>query len=1066
MSVILKANRLRCILLILSGIPLLSPAVNLPDSPQSKEFIIQHWNSQHGLPVNSIHAMAQTKDGFIWMATQEGLVRFDGFEFITFSQKNNPAFLFNDIYSLLVCRDGSLLIGCHAGHLILYKDRIFRLLTHPELYGGKNVTALAEDDHNTYWIGTSGGGLGHFRNQADFSFLRNTDGLPDNIINALLPDGQGGLWIGTQAGLSHYFQGRFSNYCQKDGLTDNYIRCLYLDQQQTLWIGTQNGGLNRFYQGKFSPYHYGKLKKNQTIVSITGDTSGNLWIAANGEGIYRISASMLSPFSLDEGLPSNNIHCLLTDLHNHLWMGTLDAGISLLQPRLVNVFTSKDGLSDNVIMPVFSDKQGGIWIGTAKGGLNYYNHENFSQFQKKMKLPGIPLTSITEDASGTLWIGTAGSGLYAWKDGLLKNYTLKDGLLSNVINAVYADRKGRLWIGTDGGGLSRYEKGRFTTLTSREGLSHDQINCLLQDKKGRMWVGTNGGGINRLDEEKIKWITSENGLRDDEILSLYEDHDGILWVGCSHAGLVMIRNDSVEVFSKEDGLDADKIQQILEDAKGNLWMSGPLGIFSVSKKALLELADGKSNKILSVHYGVNEGMLSSECTSKVFPAGCRGRDQELWFPTLNGLIMIDAARQKQEMPLPSICLTRVFVNEQEVVPDQEITLQPGLINLEIQYTSPGFNPLRELSFKYKLEGFDLYWINAGSRRSAFYTHLPPGRYEFKVTATNDFGGERKMESLIKINILPYFYQTAWFFLICAIAALFIFWFLVRYQYRKIKEKQLNRLVEERTRELREEIRQKELAQSALSEAKDRIEQSDRLKSSLLAFLDQDFRTPVNSIMGFSEILMQDKASEKEPGISHYIHESGKHLLDTLDSAMLLAQLDPGKDPPSHLQDLIPLIQAALNPLQKVSEGGERQVVTDPESEKPKPFKPGPYQLLLVEDNEINAALVKSYIGKDYEVDVAIDGNSALEKVAVKQYDAILMDINLGKGIDGLTATQKIREIPSYQSTPIIAVTGYTMAGMQERLIDGGCSYYLAKPFGKKLLVDLLITILPEKKQTE
>jgi len=1062
----LKIRLLFGLFLLLAGTGLKTFSAKIPDLQEARHFLIQHWTSREGLPVNSVQAMAQTPDGFIWMATQEGLVRFDGSEFTTFSKINTPAFLSDDIYSLLLCRDGSLLIGCHAGHLIRYNNHVFTLLTHPELYGGKNVTALCEDSENGYWIGTFGGGLGHFQSQTRFSFLRNTDGLPGNIINAMIPDEEGGLWIGTQDGLSRYSNGKFKNFTKKDGLTDDYILSLCLDHQKRLWIGTNNGGINLYRDGKFVKAGQGYLKKNLPIRAIVEDHSGTIWIGSMGEGIYSFRDDAGQKLSTENGLSGNNILCLLAGKDKNLWAGTSDAGFNLISPRLIDVFTTKDGLSDNIILPVYRDPGGGIWAGNAKGGLDYFFNGRFEQFQKKLKLPSIPLITITRDKEGGLWAGTAGAGLFSYRNGSVKQYTTQNGLRSNMINAVYTARDSVLWAGTNGGGVSRFEKDRFITLTSKEGLSHDQVNCLIQDRKGRMWIGTNGGGINRLDPGKITWITSENGLPDDEVLTMYEDREGTVWVGCSHNGLAMIRGDSIEVFNTEDGLCEDKILQILEDSKGNLWMSGSHGIFSVAKTELLDLAAQKISKVHTSFYGTGDGMLSAECSGRVFPAGCIGDDDHLWFPTLNGLARVDANLRQKDSVFLGVCLTRVFINDLEVNTDQTIELEPGTVNLEIQYTCPEYNFHQAFSFKYILEGFDFYWTKAGTRKSAFYTHLPPGKYEFLAAVEGPFSVEGKPVSLLKLNILPYFYQTAWFFALCIIAAAGFFWFVVRYQYRKIKEKQLNRMVDERTRELRHEISRREMAQKELMDAKEKVEQSDRMKSSLLSFLNQDFRTPVNSIMGFSEMLMQEPPSDNDPGISQYIHESGKRLLDTLDSAMLLAQLDQGKEMPSGLQDLLPVIEAALKPMQKLPESGPTPEQFPSESQVSLQKKAGPYLILLVEDNEINVALIKSYLGKDYEIDVAMEGEAAIEKAIQKQYDAILMDINLGKGMDGLTATQRIRNLPGYPSTPIIAVTGYTMAGMQERIIEGGCSYYLAKPFGKKLLVDLLITVLPEKKTPE
>ena len=345
------------------------------------------------------------------------------------------------------------------------------------------------------------------------------------------------------------------------------------------------------------------------------------------------------------------------------------------------------------------------------------------------------------------------------KNGVFKTFTEVDGLPNDLITTLYEDTKGNLWIGTFGG-LGRLTNEEFTTFTTRDGLSSDAVISLHEDSDGTLWIGTNGGGLNRMKDGKFTAYTTSNGLLD------------------------------------------DVVYRILEDGQNNLWLSCRKGIFHISKKELDEFAKGMIASIAPVAYGTADGMMTRECSGGGDPAGWRGSDGKLWFPTIKGVAMIDPERMKTNSHAPPVVIEQIRIDDKSFAPSERLELPAGTTRFDLYYTAPSFVAPEKVRFKYKLEGFDKDWIDSGTRRIAYYTNLRPGAYTFRVIASNNDGVWNETGAAFALYLKPYFYQTYWFYAVCLLALVLLAWLLFRLRVRGMQA-QFGAVLAERTRIARE-----------------------------------------------------------------------------------------------------------------------------------------------------------------------------------------------------------------------------------------------------------------------
>jgi signal transduction histidine kinase/sugar lactone lactonase YvrE len=641
-------------------------------------------------------------------------------------------------------------------------------------------------------------------------------------------------------------------------------------------------------------------------LSLRGDRHGSLWVGTEDGGLTRIARDgHASTYTARDGLSNDIVLEILEDREGNLWAGTQDGGLNRFSDSRFVTWTAREGLAANIVWPVLGDREGGIWVGTSNGGLSRLREGRVvASYDTGDGLPSNAVQALAEDRDGTLWVGTRGGGLARMRQGRLS--VLERPLPGPSVSALCAARDGGLWIGLRGGGVCRLEDGSLECFGPEQGLPAPGIHHLLESRDGTLWVATNGGGLASLREGRFRTLTVQDGLSSDIVNSLHEDADGTLWVGTYGGGLNRLAAGRFRRYSTAEGLYDDAIFSILDDRRGNLWMSCNKGVFRVSRKELADLDRGLVASLHPVAYGVEDGMRNRECNGANQPAGWRASDGRLYFPTIEGLVSVDPRRLGERSAPPPVVLEQVVADGVPLPAGSDLVLGPGALDLEFGYTAPSFAAPGRVRFRYRLEGLDRDWVEAGNRRAAYYTRVPPGEYRFVVTAANEDGAWNEGGASVGVRLRPRFHQTRSFALLGSLGVGLLALGAHRLRVRRLRarERDLLRLVVERTRSLREEQektlaalfeteRQKEFAQEAMEAA----EEANRLKSEFLANTSHELRTPLNAIIGYSEILEEDalRAGQQELVADlKRIQASARHLLGLINDILDLSRIEAGK----------------------------------------------------------------------------------------------------------------------------------------------------------------------------
>ncbi|MBV9611667.1 MAG: hypothetical protein JO091_04310, partial [Acidobacteriaceae bacterium] len=502
--------------------------------------------------------------------------------------------------------------------------------------------------------------------------------------------------------------------------------------------------------------------------------------------------------------------------------------------------------------------------------------------------------TLCEGRAHELWIGTR-KGLNRLENGKLTAYTHKDGLPSDIVLATYLDHAGNLWMGTRGG-LSTFEGGTFKNYSTGDGMSNKVVRAIYEDSRNNLWIGTSGGGLNRFRDGRFEVFDSRRGLSNDVVLSIYEDRDGILWIGTDGGGLNRMKDGKLTSFTSKDGLPDDAMFRILEDDSGNLWMSSNKGIFRASRQALNDFAEGKIKRIPAFSYGKSDGMATRECNGGFQPAGWKTRDGKLWFPTMQGIVSVDPGKVEIAAAPPFVTVEQVLINGKDVPAGGAARGLPGRGDLEFRYSAPNFRSPERVTFRYKLEGFDRDWIDAGPRRTAYYTNIPPGDYRFRVVASNGEGGWSAQAAVSSVSLPPRFYQAFWFYALCGLAVIGLIGggHLAHVRELRKRESLLEQAVEERTAKLRNEIGERERAEQELVKAKEAAERASSVKSEFLANMSHEIRTPMNAILGMTELALTAQSASEQKECLEIVKNSGDYLLTVINDILDFSKVEAGK----------------------------------------------------------------------------------------------------------------------------------------------------------------------------
>src|SRR5712671_2295022 len=781
-----------CLLLLLSFA--CSQALALDPARDLFQFSQQIWLTENGLPQNTIHSITQGKDGYIWIATEEGLARFDGIKFTVFDRQNTPQLPSNNIRVLLEDGRGDLWIGTADG-LARMRDGKFTTFTTQQGLPGNVIDSLYEDQNEGLWIATSAG-IVRFNNGI-FTLPAPQPNFPKDGIQALFEDHEGALWIGSPAGLVRTKDRAVTRFTKQDGLPNDSVISITEDHDGRLWVGTLDG-LSCLEGKSFTNYTTREGLANNRITSLTADREGSVWIATAG-GLNRFANKSFSGFRTGDALASKIILSIFEDREGSLWIGTESGGLNLLKDKKFTTYTTREGLGSDLVKSIYEDRKGSVWIGTNGGGLSVLKDDRFTTYTTADGLSSNVVLALFGDAEGNLWAGTP-DGLNRFKDGKFRIFTSAEGLANDFVRSIYADHSGNLWIGTLGG-LTRMRGDRFNIYTTADGLPNDFVGTIYEDAQGQIWIGTLGG-LSKFKDEKFTTYTTRDGLSSNLVISLHEDAEKSLWIGTSGGGLNRLKQGKFVSYTTRNGLPDDVVYSILEDRQNALWLSSNKGIFRLGKGDLDDFANGKTGSITPVLYGTADGMITRECSGGGHPAGWRGADGKLWLATIKGVAMIDPEQIKSNDQPPPVAIEQIRVDDESMMPAQSIELAPGKSRFDFYYTALSFVAPEKVRFKYKLEGFNNDWVDGGTRRIAYYTNLRPGHYKFRVIATNNDGLWSPIGATFDLYLRPHFYQTYWFYTLCILSLAFLVWQFYRFRLKQV-EAQFAAVLAERNRIARE-----------------------------------------------------------------------------------------------------------------------------------------------------------------------------------------------------------------------------------------------------------------------
>ncbi len=803
------------------------------------QYIIDSWTTDNGLPNNGILDIEKTQDGYLWIATYGGLFRFDGTNFQDFPELSDV----NGIRSLRESENGELWIGSDDGSLIKYSADNFIFLEIDDVLKDASITSIEEDKNGMIWVGTRSG-LAFVKDnklhQFDHELLSNA------FVYCVEVDNDNNVWIGsTGLGLFKYSNEEVGRYTTENGLINNSIRSLR-STREGLAIGSEGGLTIMSGEGLFDSYTTRDGLPHNYVNEILEDEWGTIWLGTDG-GLTRLIDGKFETLDHSLGLSDNTVQALHEDQVGLLWVGTYRGGLNRLKDGKFINYGSQEGLNDELVYVSRSDGSD-VWLGT-DDGLSYLSEG----MVKSVRLGSNPsintIKDILVDPERGLWLGTS-DGLINYRDGrILRKLTTQNGLSNNRVRRLSKDQEGSLWVATTKG-LSKYDPiaNRVESYGLNHGLTNEFILSLIVDSQNRIWVGTNGGGLFLFNGESFQGFNGSNDLESNIIFGLSEDDNGKIWIA-SNSGFSSYDGTKFSSITKEQGLPTNTVFQVII-SDGYHWLFTDVGVVRITSQVVEEVVTGSKDilegiRVLNKSEGMRTDQVTGVSVSDIHSNG------DILISTLKGLSILNPSELRIGDDPTEVKITSIVKDGLELENNSEISFEPGTRYYEFHYTGLNFYSPEKIRFKYRIDGLDDEWVEAGNRRIAYYNDLPPGDYTFQVLASNSDGVWNAQPVELAFCQKAHFYETSWFYLFTflSLAVGAFSWYKARVRLYKERNKKLTELVEIRTADVNKQ--------------NEELTQLNHIKDRLFSIISHDIRGPLDSLHSLLEILNKGQISEEE-----------------------------------------------------------------------------------------------------------------------------------------------------------------------------------------------------------
>jgi signal transduction histidine kinase/ligand-binding sensor domain-containing protein len=895
------------------------------------------WQSDDGLPNNSVSGLAQTPDGYLWLGTPTGLVRFDGIEFEEFAPGEFIEPPDRGITTMLPGADGSLWLAMDRGavvHLNGGSSRVFRGRLPRSIPNG-----LAEDSQGDVWVTYRGGAVYRINGGGDVSAAGPEHGFPAGTdICAITTDLQRRTWFAKAGWFGMISNGVFHGLHRVDLAPAR----LAPSRDGGVWLCVGFQLLKLSVAGQLQEVARFHADRGGTVVTdMLEDRQGAVWVGTTFSGLFRFGEAGF------ESIETTNeeIQSLLEDHEGNLWVGTRGGGLNRVSRRAITLEGPEIGLPFPAVQSICQDSEGTIWAATQNGALVRRTPGGWAPMPEQARGPR-EVTCLTADPRGGLWLGTRLDGLWSWRDGEFNQIAERGGIRGQTLHTLLVSRSGELWLGEENPPcVQRFRDGEFRTYLAPP--DSRVIRAMTEDAAGNIWAGTSRGVLLRISGDTLTEVTPRPLNELASIRTLHATPDGALWIGYAGWGLGRVKEGNYLEIRSEHGLYDDYLSQIVSDHKGWFWFGANRGIFKARERDLVAVAEGRLSRVRSIHYGRGEGLSSLQATFGSSPNALRSRDGRLWLPMRTGLAVVDHRELRENFQPPRALLRGVAVDDRpvawypgvlppknplvEIGSPSKVRLLPQHRHIEFRFCALNFSAPESIQFRYRLEGFEEDWVEAGTRRTANYSRLAAGTYNFRVAACNTRGQWSEQTAVLSLVVSPFFHQTLWF----RAGAVTIFTLLVVALVRYVSFRRLRRRLErlearealhkERARiakDIHDDVGANLTQIALLGELARQDNHQGQPPAERMARISGAAREAIKSL---DEIVWA--VNPRNDTLAHLVDYTGQYTLDFLTTAGVRCRLDlPEQTPACELStdvrhNLFLIVKEALNNIVKYARAG-------------------------------------------------------------------------------------------------------------------------------------------------